>query len=243
MSGPPLRIGELLAGGSRSFSFEFFPPKDEAGEEVLWRSISELEPLRPTFVSVTYGAGGTTRDRTIAITGRIARETTPAPDGAPDLRRAHHRRADPDPRVADRVRGPQRARAAGRPGGRPRHGVGAHARWHRLRLGAGGVHPRDRRPLHRRRGLPRGAPRRALRRGRRGRAQGQAGRRRGVRGDRDGAARLGLLRARRAGARRRRRVPDHPGHHADPGHRLDEQDGRALRAGTCPRRCSPGSSR
>src|SRR6476659_9659132 len=74
-----VRIGDLLAQGGRSFSFEFFPPKDEAGEEVLWRSISELETLRPTFVSVTYGAGGTTRDRTIAITGRIARETSLLP--------------------------------------------------------------------------------------------------------------------------------------------------------------------
>ena len=52
-----MRIGDLLAEGGRSFSFEFFPPKDEAGEEVLWRSIGELEPLEPTFVSVTYGAG------------------------------------------------------------------------------------------------------------------------------------------------------------------------------------------
>jgi methylenetetrahydrofolate reductase (NADPH) len=74
-----VRIGDLLAQGDRSFSFEFFPPKDEAGEEVLWRSISELEPLEPTFVSVTYGAGGTTRDRTVAITGRIARETSMLP--------------------------------------------------------------------------------------------------------------------------------------------------------------------
>ena len=74
-----MRIGDLLAQGGRSFSFEFFPPKDEAGEEVLWRSISELEPLSPTFVSVTYGAGGTTRDRTVAITGRIARETSMLP--------------------------------------------------------------------------------------------------------------------------------------------------------------------
>ena len=74
-----MRIGDLLGQGGRSFSFEFFPPKDEAGEEVLWRSISELEPLRPTFVSVTYGAGGTTRDRTVAITGRIARETSMLP--------------------------------------------------------------------------------------------------------------------------------------------------------------------
>jgi methylenetetrahydrofolate reductase (NADPH) len=74
-----VRIGDLLRQGGRSFSFEFFPPKDEAGEEVLWRSISELEPLGPTFVSVTYGAGGTTRDRTVAITARIARETSMLP--------------------------------------------------------------------------------------------------------------------------------------------------------------------
>jgi methylenetetrahydrofolate reductase (NADPH) len=73
------RIGELLRRGERSFSFEFFPPKDEEGERILWRSISELEPLHPTFVSVTYGAGGNTRDRTIAITGRIARETSMLP--------------------------------------------------------------------------------------------------------------------------------------------------------------------
>src|SRR3954454_4986557 len=79
LGGNHVRIGDLLAQGGRSFSFEFFPPKDEAGEEVLWRSISELEPLRPTFVSVTYGAGGTTRERTVAITRRIARETSLLP--------------------------------------------------------------------------------------------------------------------------------------------------------------------
>jgi methylenetetrahydrofolate reductase (NADPH) len=72
-------IGELLRAGGRSFSFEFFPPKDDEGERILWQSISELEPLRPTFVSVTYGAGGATRDRTVAITGRIARETSMVP--------------------------------------------------------------------------------------------------------------------------------------------------------------------
>ncbi len=79
MSQGSARIGDLLRQSGRSFSFEFFPPKDEAGEEVLWRSISELEPLRPTFVSVTYGAGGTTRDRTLAITARIAQETSMLP--------------------------------------------------------------------------------------------------------------------------------------------------------------------
>jgi methylenetetrahydrofolate reductase (NADPH) len=79
MPGGAATIRDLLAGGARSFSFEFFPPKDEAGERVLWTSIRELEPLRPTFVSVTYGAGGSTRDRTIAITRRIAGETTLTP--------------------------------------------------------------------------------------------------------------------------------------------------------------------
>lgn len=71
-------VPALLARG-RSYSFEFFPPKDEAGAQVLWRSLRELEPLRPTFVSVTYGAGGSTRDRTIEITRRIAAETSMLP--------------------------------------------------------------------------------------------------------------------------------------------------------------------
>jgi methylenetetrahydrofolate reductase (NADPH) len=72
-------VGELVAAGERSYSFEFFPPKDEAGAEQLWTAITELEPYRPTFVSVTYGAGGGTRDLTVAITERIARETSLVP--------------------------------------------------------------------------------------------------------------------------------------------------------------------
>jgi methylenetetrahydrofolate reductase (NADPH) len=72
-------VRELLATGEPSFSFEFFPPKDDAGADQLWRSLRELEPLHPTFVSVTYGAGGSTRDRTVDITRRIARETSMTP--------------------------------------------------------------------------------------------------------------------------------------------------------------------
>jgi methylenetetrahydrofolate reductase (NADPH) len=74
-------IRDLLAAGGRSFSFEFMPPKTDADEQQLWLAIRRLEPLRPTFVSVTYGAGGTTRDRTVRVTGRIAEETTLTPVG------------------------------------------------------------------------------------------------------------------------------------------------------------------
>lgn len=72
-------IDDLLREGGRSFSFEFFPPKDAEGEEQLWRAIRALEPYRPTFVSVTYGAGGSTRDTTVRLTGRIAAETSLTP--------------------------------------------------------------------------------------------------------------------------------------------------------------------
>jgi methylenetetrahydrofolate reductase (NADPH) len=58
-----------------SVSFEFFPPRTPAMEEQLWRAIRRLEPLSPSFVSVTYGAGGSTRDRTHATVKRIVEET------------------------------------------------------------------------------------------------------------------------------------------------------------------------
>jgi methylenetetrahydrofolate reductase (NADPH) len=72
-------IKDMLAGGTRLFSFEFFPPKTDDGERQLWQAIRQLEPLRPDFVSVTYGAGGSTRDRTVAMTERIASDTTLVP--------------------------------------------------------------------------------------------------------------------------------------------------------------------
>jgi methylenetetrahydrofolate reductase (NADPH) len=72
-------IPGMLSRPQPSISFEFFPPKDDAGEQVLWDAIRRLESVRPDFVSVTYGAGGTSQDRTVRVTERIARETTLTP--------------------------------------------------------------------------------------------------------------------------------------------------------------------
>ncbi|MCW2498827.1 MAG: 5,10-methylenetetrahydrofolate reductase [Frankiales bacterium] len=74
-------ISEMLATGERLFSFEFFPAKTPDGERQLWQAIRELESLQPHYVSVTYGAGGSTRATTVAMTERIATETTLTPLG------------------------------------------------------------------------------------------------------------------------------------------------------------------
>jgi methylenetetrahydrofolate reductase (NADPH) len=67
------------ARGDVAVSFEFFPPKTEKMEQTLWESIKTLEPLHPRFVSVTYGAGGSTRERTHATVERILEETALTP--------------------------------------------------------------------------------------------------------------------------------------------------------------------
>ena len=76
------RAGKPLfenVAGDIGVSFEFFPPKTEKMEETLWESVKTLEPLQPRFVSVTYGAGGSTRERTHNTVVRIAQETSLAP--------------------------------------------------------------------------------------------------------------------------------------------------------------------
>ncbi|MFD8103654.1 methylenetetrahydrofolate reductase [Nocardia fluminea] len=67
------------SGNGVPFSVEFNPPRDEAGEARLWRAVREFERMHPAFVSMTYGAGGSTRDRTVRITGALAQETTLLP--------------------------------------------------------------------------------------------------------------------------------------------------------------------
>jgi methylenetetrahydrofolate reductase (NADPH) len=69
-----MRIDQLLATGEPTFSFEFFPPKSEQGEQNLYAALEELRALGPSFVSVTYGAGGSTRAKTIEIVRRIKRD-------------------------------------------------------------------------------------------------------------------------------------------------------------------------
>ncbi len=69
-----MRIDELLAAPGPVFSFEFFPPRTEQGEHNLYEALRELRPLEPSFVSVTYGAGGSTRAKTIEIVRRIKRD-------------------------------------------------------------------------------------------------------------------------------------------------------------------------
>jgi len=69
-----MRIADLFDGDEPVISFEFFPPKTTAGVEALYETVKALGPCRPSFVSVTYGAGGSTRDRTLDLVARIQRE-------------------------------------------------------------------------------------------------------------------------------------------------------------------------
>lgn len=74
-----MKVTQRIDGERPVFSVEFMPPKDEIGEAELWRAIRRLEPLDPAFASVTYGAGGSSRDRTVRTTARIASDTTLVP--------------------------------------------------------------------------------------------------------------------------------------------------------------------
>src|SRR5215217_6924113 len=70
-----MHIQDIFAQHQTTFSFEFFPPKTDAASEELFANIASLQVLQPSFVSVTYGAGGSTRDRTHDLVVRIQKET------------------------------------------------------------------------------------------------------------------------------------------------------------------------
>src|SRR3954466_16412673 len=69
-----MRIDQLLNNGLPTISFEFFPPKNEAGFAALYQTIDDLHPIKPSYVSVTYGAGGSTRQKTVDLGERIQNE-------------------------------------------------------------------------------------------------------------------------------------------------------------------------
>ena len=146
------RIADLLAKG-RTYSFEFFPPKSDAEQATLVRTLRDLEPLGPSFVSVTYRGGAESRKRTFDLVTGMLRTTTLVPM-AHLICVAHTRLELAEILVAYRTAGVENLMALG---GDPPADPSRRARGAAARLGAGGAGPRHRGLLGGR-GRPTGRP-------------------------------------------------------------------------------------
>ena len=113
-----MHITDIMRGDSPTFSFEFFPPKTPEAAEILYQTIRDLESYMPHFVSVTYGAGGSTRDLTHDLVERIQHHDKTGSDPSSDLRLPQRRRDRSDStsirQVGDRKHSRARRRSAAR---------------------------------------------------------------------------------------------------------------------------------
>ena len=213
----PMKIAEILARGP-SYSFEFFPPRTPAAEIALTAALEELEPLGPSYVSVTYGAGGSTREKTHEIVTGILRDTAMTPMA--HLTCVGHSRAELE-EIVSRYRdsGIENILALGGdpppdvdlPEGELKHAIElvqlvresatSRSAWRAPRAAPAVPEPRERPPPHR----------------------GEA-RRRGLRDHAVLLRRRALLRSRRQPARARRRQARDPRHHAGDDDRQHQAD-------------------
>ena len=110
-----MHIQDIFENHPTTFSFEFFPPKSDKASDELFTTIAQLQTLHPSFVSVTYGAGGSTRERTHDLIVRIQRETDLTAVSHLTCVCPHRARAGHDPRPLRRVGHREHSRAQRRP--------------------------------------------------------------------------------------------------------------------------------